>query len=203
MSEIGDAYLSPIASCISFAATVLSTPPLTAPMTRPFGPQISRMRAISFPINSSYKSNEQQHPITSKRRSYHRPIRAAAAYVEYETSNKLFSSRGVCYFWVKLDTIEWLRIVCDSGKWCRLCRTDDVEIRRKSRELVSMRHPNLVNLDVIGNDNRWVGRLNVPAYLLPALRTRHPPLHCYPAYQPGLGQNHTLDGRVSPLPLCD
>ena len=46
-------YLSPIASCINFAATVLSTPPLTAPMTRPFGPHISRIRLISLPINSS------------------------------------------------------------------------------------------------------------------------------------------------------
>lgn len=51
-------YLSPMASCINFAATVLSTPPLTAPMTRPLGPQISRMRAISFPMNSSYSSSK-------------------------------------------------------------------------------------------------------------------------------------------------
>jgi hypothetical protein len=50
----GRTYLSPIASCISLAATVLSTPPLTAPTTLPVSPQISRMRAISFPINPSY-----------------------------------------------------------------------------------------------------------------------------------------------------
>ena len=47
-------YLSPMASCMSFAATVLSTPPLTAPMTRPLGPQICLIRAISLPMNSSY-----------------------------------------------------------------------------------------------------------------------------------------------------
>ena len=36
-----------------FAATVLSTPPLTAPITRPLDPHISRIRNF-FPINSSW-----------------------------------------------------------------------------------------------------------------------------------------------------
>ena len=48
-----NAYRSPIASVMSFAATVLSTPPLTAPITRPFGPTSSRMRAISLLMNDS------------------------------------------------------------------------------------------------------------------------------------------------------
>src|SRR6266566_4298994 len=56
--SIGKTHLSPMASCISFAATVLSTPPLTAPITRPVSPQISRIRAISFPTNSSYKNDD-------------------------------------------------------------------------------------------------------------------------------------------------
>ena len=59
------AHLSPMASCMSLAATVLSTPPLTAPITRPFSPQISRMRAISFPINSTYAAASCKAPITN------------------------------------------------------------------------------------------------------------------------------------------
>jgi len=42
-----------MASCMSLAATVESTPPETAPMTCPFSPQISLIRAISFGMNDS------------------------------------------------------------------------------------------------------------------------------------------------------
>ena len=44
---------SPIASCMSLAATDESTPPETAPRTRPFGPTSARIRAISLSMNAS------------------------------------------------------------------------------------------------------------------------------------------------------
>lgn len=47
-------YLSPIALDIKTAATVLSTPPETAPMTFPLSPQIERILSISLSTKDSF-----------------------------------------------------------------------------------------------------------------------------------------------------
>lgn len=90
-SRPGCTYRSPIASCMSFAATVLSTPPLTAPMTRPVGPQISRMRKISFPMNSFYKKFRKglmQH----ERVPYHRPVLCASTDVNDKSGDDFLAA---------------------------------------------------------------------------------------------------------------
>lgn len=43
-----------MASCMSLAATDESTPPETAPNTRPLGPTNARIRVISLSMNASY-----------------------------------------------------------------------------------------------------------------------------------------------------
>jgi hypothetical protein len=52
-------HRSPIASCISFAATVESTPPETAPMTCPLSPQMLRILWISFSMKVSCKNSQE------------------------------------------------------------------------------------------------------------------------------------------------
>lgn len=53
---------------------------------------------------------------------------------------------------MKLDPIDWLRIVSYGGKWGSLRLTNDVEIFGKILELVSMGHPNLLSRSHPGNE---------------------------------------------------
>jgi len=145
MKSPGRTHLSPMASCISLAATVLSTPPLTAPMTRPVSPQISRIRAISFPINSSYRggSYEQTSQTCNQKHIYHGPVALAATYIVYKTRDDLLPPWGVRHLGVKLNAVERLRVVRDGGVWRGFRMANDVEIWRGAGKLIAMRHPHL------------------------------------------------------------
>src|ERR1700722_13357021 len=110
MAIISATYLSPIASCINLAATVLSTPPLTAPTT---------LRTADFPDSFYLLPNV----------FFHGPFGLAATYVKDEPCNDFLSSRGVRYFRVELYSIEWLRIVCYRSERGRCCTADNMKIR--------------------------------------------------------------------------
>ena len=129
---------------MSFAATELSTPPLTAPITRPFGPQISRMRAISFPMNSSCNQSEilSLSPHCS-RCAYHSPVLFATTDAQHEFTDDFSSPLRMGDLGVELNAVERLRVMCDCGKGCSIRAANDVEIGGKLRQLISMRHPDL------------------------------------------------------------
>ena len=132
-------YLSPIASCINFAATVLSTPPLTAPITRPVEPHSSRIRAISFPINSSYSTSVRiQTKQSKKSHTHHSPLRPASTYMQHKALNYRLPFRRVRHLRVELDTVERFGVVRDRCVRRRVCLSDDVEVRRHLRELVAV-----------------------------------------------------------------
>jgi len=63
--------------------------------------------------------------------SNHSPTLAASTNISNELSNDSLSVRRVCDFWMKLYSIDGLRIVCYSSIWCRLRVPDDMEVRRR------------------------------------------------------------------------
>ena len=160
--SIGKTHLSPMASCISFAATVLSTPPLTAPITRPASPQISRIRAISFPTNSSYEERRRASlceltayppkntgPAYRNNRyrcsTHHGPVALAATDAVYEPSDDLLSARGMRHLGMKLNTVDRFRVMRNGSIGRRFGMADNMKIWRRRSELIAVRHPHLHN----------------------------------------------------------
>jgi hypothetical protein len=91
---------SPMASCMSFAATVESTPPLTAPRTCPLSPTKARILAISLSTNlAMVQSCFAPHIPTAK------------------FSSSLTASWCMGYLGVKLYSINGFRFVCNTCKW--------------------------------------------------------------------------------------
>ena len=143
---VGRTHRSPMASCISFAATVLSTPPLTAPITRPVGPHMSRMRAISLPMNSSCpqkKSIQEWSRHGDEGGAHHGPVWFAAADAEHESADHFLPAGRVRDFGVELDAIEWFGVVGNGGEGRVRRAADDVEIGGERGELVAVGHPYL------------------------------------------------------------
>ena len=66
-----------------------------------------------------------------------------SAYVQYKMTNHLSTFGGVSHFRVELDAVERLGIMSDSRVGRRVCPTNDMEVRRGLRQLVSVRHPYL------------------------------------------------------------
>ena len=66
-----------------------------------------------------------------------------SAYVDYEMSNHLPTFGGVSHFRVELNAVERLGIMSDSCIGRRVCPTNDMEVRWRFRQLVSVRHPYL------------------------------------------------------------
>lgn len=159
-TRIDVSYRSPIASCMSLAATVLSTPPLTAPITRPFCPQISLMREISFPMNSSLKGECQCYQTTrtsmDANETCHCPVCFASTDTEDEARDDCFAPWAMSHLGMELDTIDRLRVVSYRRKRCSLRLANDMEIFRKILELISMGHPNLVGETACGRCGRDV-----------------------------------------------
>lgn len=74
---------------------------------------------------------------------FHRPVCLATADVEDKPADDLTSAGRVSDFGVELDTVEWFRVVGNSGEGCVGRVTDDMEVLGDCRELVAVRHPYL------------------------------------------------------------
>lgn len=74
---------------------------------------------------------------------YHRPIALTSANVEYETSDDFSTFGRMSYFRVKLDAVEWFAIMGYSRIWRRISLANNAEIRRGTRQLISVGHPYL------------------------------------------------------------
>lgn len=130
-----------MASCMSLAATVLSTPPLTAPMTRPVDPHIARMRAISLPMNSSWRTVGKK--MISNSPTHHSPMLAAPADAQHKPANYLLAARRVGDLGVELDAVEGLGGVCEGGVGGGRGVADYVKVGGRGGELVAVGHPDL------------------------------------------------------------
>ena len=75
--------------------------------------------------------------------TYHGPVIFAAADIEHESGDDFFPPRRLRHLGVELDAVQGLRVMRDRSERCRFCVRDDVEPRRRRRELVPMRHPHL------------------------------------------------------------
>jgi hypothetical protein len=163
-------HRSPMASCINLAATVLSTPPLTAPITRPFGPQMSLILAISLCINSSYHPMLLRHTAVCFRGAqYHGPIAFTSADVPNEAFDHFPTFDGVRYFRVKLNAVEGLGNMRDSRVRRCCCVAYYVEFGRNLGQLISMRHPDLCTQFRNGLV-QYSMRYDKPAFRLQVLR---------------------------------
>ncbi len=70
--------------------------------------------------------------------TYHGPVTVASADVEHESGDDLLPPRRVRHLGVELDAVEGLRVVRDRSKRRRFRVADDMEFRRRRRELVAM-----------------------------------------------------------------
>lgn len=81
--------------------------------------------------------------------TYHCPVGLAMAYSEDELADEGFAHWRVCYLGVELDAPERFRIMLDSSEGSCFGVSDDMEIGRELRELVTVRHPDLSNKDTV------------------------------------------------------
>ena len=77
---------------------------------------------------------------------HHCPICMTLNDVKHEPGNDLPSSGRVGHFWMKLDSVNWFRLMSDCSEWCRICLSDDIEVWRYLGQLVSMGHPDLKSM---------------------------------------------------------
>lgn len=75
----------------------------------------------------------------------HCPVCRTAADVKNKLADDFSSARRVGNFRMELDTVPWFVIVGDSREGGVGGMTNDMEVGRNFRELISMRHPDLQN----------------------------------------------------------
>jgi hypothetical protein len=80
---------------------------------------------------------------------YHSPVCSALTYIQHKSANELPSFWGVRDFWVELDAIEWLGVVCDGGVGSGFRSSDDMEVWRHNRQSITVRHPDLVKSQIL------------------------------------------------------
>lgn len=76
-------------------------------------------------------------------KTHHSPIGSTPHYFQHEICDHLFPPRRVCDLRVKLDTVDGLGVVRNSGEWCSFGLANDVKVGWNGGELVSMGHPYL------------------------------------------------------------